>query len=138
MTSAPRPRPTRPDYEQPYWEAARRHELLLQRCTRCQQLRYPFSPVCPDCLTEDADWIPASGRGSLCSWITFRQAFQPYFSDKVPYVVALVDLEEGPRLHANLVGADPATLAIGQPVEVTFEDVDDELSLPQFKPAGAR
>jgi len=133
MTDAPRPLPTRPEYEDPYWEGARQHELRLQRCASCQALRYPFSPVCPECLSDETDWFAASGRGTLCSWVTFQQAFQPYFQDKLPYVVGLVDLAEGPRLATNIVETPLDALEIGLPVEVVFEQVTDDVTLPQFR-----
>jgi uncharacterized OB-fold protein len=133
---AHRPLPSRPEYEDPYWEGARKRELRLQRCARCDLLRYPFSPVCTECLCEEATWIKASGRGTLCSWTIYHQSFQPYFADKVPYVVGLVDLEEGPRLTTNIVETPFDALEIGLPVEVVFETVDDEVTLPQFKLRG--
>lgn len=133
MTDAPRPLPTRPEYEDPYWESARLHELRLQRCGACSLIRYPFSPVCPECFSEEIDWFQASGSGTLASWVTFHQAFAPYFASRLLYVVGLVDLPEGPRLAANIVETPLDALEIGMPVEVTFEHVTDEVTLPQFR-----
>jgi uncharacterized OB-fold protein len=137
MVDTHRPLPARPEYEDPYWDGARRYELRLQRCARCDLTRYPLAPVCPHCFSEETTWSKASGRGTLCSWTTYRQSFQPYFADKLPYVVGLVDLEEGPRLTTNIVETSPDDLEIGMAVEVVFERVDDEVTLPQFRPRRA-
>jgi uncharacterized protein len=133
MAIFPRPEPTRSEYEDPYWAGLRQGELRLQRCAHCELLRYPFAPVCPDCFSEDTTWFTASGRGRLASWATFHQAFQPYFRDKVPYVVGLVDLEEGVRLATNIVETPLEALQVGLPLEVVFELVSDDVTLPQFR-----
>ena len=133
----PLPRIT-PD-NRPFWEGARRHELRLQRCEGCGRFRYPPGPVCPGCLSERAEWSRMSGRGAVSSWVVFHKAYFPAFADEIPYAVVQVELEEGPRLTANLVDVPPAEIRIGLPVEVVFDDVTPEISLPRFRrraPAG--
>ena len=119
----------------PYWEAARRHELQLQRCRSCAHWIFYPRAACPQCLSGDLEWRPVSGRGTLH---TFTVAYrgQKGFPLGSPYVIAIVELEEGPRLMTNLVGVepDPARLRIGMPVEVVFEDVSAEIALPRFQP----
>ncbi len=119
----------------PFWEAARRHELSLQRCRACA--RWVFYPraVCPHCLADDLEWLRASGRGTLHTFTVVYRG-QRGFSLPAPYVIAIVELEEGPRLMTNLVGvaADPTQIRIGMPVEIAFEDVLPEVALPRFRP----
>ena len=129
------PLPVVPDYERPYWEGARRGELLLQQCAACSKIRTPMSPICPDCLSEDTTWVPASGRGTVESWIVYRQAFHAGFLDALPYNVAWVALEEGPRVTSNIVGVELDELRAGMAVEVVFEELNDEITLPRFRPA---
>jgi uncharacterized protein len=122
----------------PFWEAARRHELSLQRCRECD--RYIFYPraACPHCLAGDLEWRRVSGRGTLHTFTVVHRG-QKGFPLGPPYVIAVVELAEGPRLMTNLVGIepDPAKIRIGLPVEVVFEDVTADVSLPRFRPAAA-
>jgi uncharacterized OB-fold protein len=120
-----------------YWAALKNHELRLQRCNECGTLRYPASPVCYQCMsTAEATWEKLSGRGTLTSWIVVERATgNPAWSEDVPYVVAYVDLDEGPRLTTNIVEADPYALAAGMRVEVVFDDVTPEVTLAKFRPA---
>jgi uncharacterized OB-fold protein len=92
--------------------------------------------VCPNCLASEAQWQPMSGRGQVFSFVVFHRAYHPAWEGKVPYTVALIELDEGPVMLSNVVGVDPAKLAVGLPVAVAFEAVDDSLSIPVFKPAG--
>lgn len=121
----------------PYWNGCKDHRLLLQRCDACASFRFPAGPVCPSCNSREARWIPASGRGTVFSWIVVRHPVpaEVYGSD-VPYTVALIDLEEGVRMASNVVGCEPEALRAGMPVSVHFEDVTPEISLPRFKPIG--
>lgn len=130
-----RPLPV-PDHDtRPYWEAARRHELLIQRCRACgQHYFYPRSH-CPHCLSDQTEWLRASGRGTVYSFTVTHRAPHPGFADRVPYTVALIELAEGPRIMSNVVGCPPDDVRIGMPVEVDFEDVTPEVSLPVFRPA---
>ena len=127
----PLPRIT-PD-NRPFWEAARRHELRLQRCDACGRFRYPPGPMCPDCLSERFEWRRVSGRGTISSWVVFHRVYFPAFADDAPYAVVQVELEEGPRLISNLVSSPGEKINIGMPVEVVFDDVTPELSLPRFR-----
>jgi uncharacterized OB-fold protein len=117
----------------PFWEAARRHQLALQRCADCGRFRYPPGPVCPECLSEDAAWVPVSGRGTVSTFVVFHKRYFPAFAADIPYNVVQVQLEEGPRLTANLVDVPNEQIAVGLPVEVVFDDVTREVSLPRFR-----
>lgn len=120
-----------------YWEGARRHELLLQQCDSCQRFRFYPRSLCPYCFSEKFEWRKSAGLGSVYSFTVIHRAPFPAFREKVPYVLALIELSEGVRMMTNIVGCDPSTVEIGMPVEVTFEDVTEEITLPQFKPLPA-
>jgi uncharacterized OB-fold protein len=126
---------TTPDTEG-FWNGVRDHKLLIQRCTGCQALRHPPRPMCPRCNALAWDTIESSGRGEVYSYVMPRHPPFPWFEGT--YIVVLVALEEGIRLVSNLCEIDPGDVTIGMPVEVFFEHFDDDLVLPQFRPAGRR
>lgn len=119
-----------------YWQAARRHELLLQQCSDCERFRFYPRSVCPHCLSDKFRWRPSSGRGRVYSFTIIHRAPTPAFRDQVPYVLALIDLDEGVRMMSNVIDCDPGVVRIGLRVEVIFADVTPEISLPKFKPSG--
>lgn len=119
----------------PFWEAARRHELCLPRCLECGYVWYPLGPLCPQCLSERCEWQRLTGRGKISSWVVFHKAYFPAFADDIPYPVVQVELEEGPRLTSSLVGVPNDAIKVGMPVEVVFDDVTPEISLPRFRRA---
>jgi uncharacterized OB-fold protein len=121
----------------PFWEAARQHELRIQRCPDCGYYRYPPAPRCPECLAVNDDWVRVSGRGKIWSFNVYHHLFAKSFADDLPYNTALVELDEGPRLITNIVGIPNDQLRIDLPVEVWFEDVTDEVALVKFKPAAS-
>ncbi len=128
----PLPRPT--EDSAAYWESAHRGELRMQRCSECGHVRFPPALLCPCCLSEAAAWIQLSGRGTVFSWIVVHQSQHPAFNADAPYNVTIVELEEGPRLHTNLIGCNNDDIRIGMPVEVVFDKVNDEVTLPKFRP----
>jgi uncharacterized OB-fold protein len=118
-----------------YWEAAKHHRLELPRCHACGKFWFPPSQSCPHCLAVDFSWQGVSGRGKVFSFVVFHRVYHPGFEQVVPYVVALVALEEGPRLLTNIVGIAPEKVACEMPVKVVFDDVADGVSVPKFAPA---
>jgi uncharacterized OB-fold protein len=121
----------------PFWEAARRHELQIQACRACGTYLFFPRALCPRCFAADLEWRRVSGRGTLHTF-TIVERGQRGFPLATPYVLAVVELAEGPRMMTNLVGIepDPAKIRIGMPVEVVFDDVTPEVTLPRFRPAG--
>ena len=121
----------------PFWDAAKRHELVLPRCRPCGAFFYYPRGACPRCLSADLEWLPVSGRGTLHTFTVVARG-QKGFPLGPAYVLAIVELEEGPRMMTNLVDVapDPATIRIGMPVEVVFQDATPEIALPRFRPAG--
>jgi hypothetical protein len=126
------PRPT--PVTAPFWEATRDHRLLLQRCQRGHVFYYPRSH-CPECLSNQLEWIEASGRGRLYSYTVARRPQSPEFAADVPYIIAAITLDEGPRMTSLLVEADPEKVAIEGRVEVAWDDLSNGLALPYFRPA---
>jgi uncharacterized OB-fold protein len=117
-----------------FWEGCKRHEFLLQQCADCMKIN-TYSPriLCPNCLSTNLKWIKASGKGKIYSF-TVVMAHPPVsFIDDVPYVVAVIKLEEGPRMISNIVECKPDGLSCDMDVEVVFEDVTEEFALPKFR-----
>ena len=130
-----RPRPALTQDNSFFFEGARQHKLLIQRCAECGTLRHPPRPSCANCRSFDWDTVTASGRGTIYSYVVNHYPKVPAFD--YPLVVALVELEEGTRLVANVSGITPDTVAIGTAVQVGFEAFDDVLTLPVFRPVVA-
>jgi len=117
-----------------WWEALARHELFVQRCRDCGTLRLPPRAVCTKCLSSAVEWKRASGRGTVYSYTVTHQNQAPGFRETLPYVLAIVELAEGPRLMTNVVECPPDQVTIGMPVEVVFDDVTPETTLAKFRP----
>ena len=138
MTDKPKAAPIRPainDVNRPFWDGCRSGQLKVQRCSDCGRLRYPASVVCPECLGSGAEWQPVSGKGQVFSFVVFHRGYHPAWEGKVPYNVALIELDEGPIMLSNVVEVDNAKLEVGLPVRAAFDAMDDSLAIPVFKPA---
>jgi len=119
-----------------FWAGAREGELRIQRCAECGELRHPPGPMCPRCHATKRDHVTAEGRGVVHSYVVHHHPPVPGLTP--PYVVALVELDEGVRMVGNLLGCPPEDAYVGMPVELEFQRMDDELTLPQWRPAGTR
>jgi uncharacterized OB-fold protein len=131
--SKPIPAPTHET--RPYWEGCKRHELRIQQCGACGQHQFYPRLYCSKCFSERVEWVHASGRATVTTFTIVRRPVSPAFKDDMPYVVALVTLEEGPSMMTNIVGCVPEKVTIGMPVAVTFEDWTEEISIAKFRPA---
>ena len=127
-----RPAPGISDDTRFFWDGVREGRLLIQRCSGCGRLRHPPGPVCPHCHSFEWDTVQSSGRGTVYSFVVMHYPEVPPFEHPNP--IGLIELEEGTRLVAQLVGLKPEEVRIGQPVQVEFNCVDGELVLPQFRP----
>lgn len=132
----PKPLPEPSDLTRPFWDACRRHELRIQRCRACGALLHYPKVMCPNDQTMEFDWALMSGRGTVHSFVGAYRAFHPGFQADVPYTIAIIALDEGPRMMSN-VTLPPADVTVGMKVEVVFEDAGDAIALPKFRPAGA-
>jgi len=127
------PQPTR--ITQPFWDAARKRVLHIQRCDDCK--RHVFYPraLCPHCGSAALGWVEASGRGTIYTFTVARKPTLPTFT--CPYVIAIVELAEGPHVTTNIVECDPDEVRVGDPVEAVFQEADDKITLVHFRPARA-
>ena len=132
----PVPRVT-PD-NQPFWDGCRAQTLTLPYCEECERAFLPASPVCPWCFGERIEWRPASGRGKVSTFVVVHQKWFPAFAGEIPYNVVQVELEEGPRITSNLVDIANEDIRVDLPVEVVFDDVSDDITLPRFRPRRPR
>lgn len=132
----PRPLPHPSALTRPFWDGARRGRLMVQRCHACSAHIFYPRYLCPVCGCPDLRWVDASGRATVFTYTVARRPTHPAFADRVPYVIAVVELEEGPKLTTNIVDVDPDTVAIGLEVEAMFEDVG-EITLVNFRPVRA-
>ena len=130
-----KPKPRAAPESLPYWQAAREHRLALPKCEACQQFWFPPSRTCPHCLSTRFSFETVSGKGKIYSFVTFHRVYRPAFEHDVPYVVALVELDEGPRLLTNILGVAYDQVTCDMRVEVVFDDFDSEISIPKFRPA---
>ncbi len=136
--SMPRPRtdlPTIEDDTRPFWDAAADGRFLLRRCNSCGAVHHYPRPFCPSCWSDDVAWIEASGQATLYTWSTVHMNDLPPFAERLPYIAAVVDLAEGPRVMTNLVDCDDTELTIGMALEVRYRALDDSITAPVFAPA---
>ena len=137
MADYNKPLPVINDLNRPHWEGARNHEFLIQRCTHCGHLSFPPMPNCDNCLSTDLEWVRADGKGTVFSYIVYHQGWLPGYKDEIPYNVAIIELSEGVRLINNVVGIPNEKIEVGMPVQVTFEDINSDITIPKFKPVNA-
>lgn len=133
VTTYAKPRPAIEPDNAPFWQGCREHRLLLPTCRACGKAHLPPGPVCPFCFADEIEWRSASGRGRISTWTRVHKAWFPAFADEVPYNVVQVELDEGPRLTSQLVGAARAPIAIGARVEAVFKEVDADLTVHGFR-----
>ena len=121
------------ELDMPFWRACVDEQFLVHRCDLCGRAYWPAS--C--CITHGATamrWVEGSGRGVVHTFTVYHHAYDPTFADRLPYVIAVITLDEGPFFHTDIVECDPAAVVVGMPVEVVYERVDDEWTIPHFKP----
>jgi uncharacterized OB-fold protein len=132
----PAPAPVVNPETKPFWDATAEGKLLLKRCLDCDSpIWYPRA-FCPECSSLRTEWFEASGRGTVYSY-TVNHRTEGAYKEAAPLVLAYVELEEGPRMMTNIVGAADSELAIGLPVQVVFHDTGEGTALPRFRPADA-
>jgi uncharacterized protein len=127
-----RPLPAIDDVNREYWEGCARHELLAQRCDRCERLRFPPRPMCPHCSSLGSLWTRLSGEARVVTWTICHPPVLPAFESQVPYAVVLVELAEGLRMISSLVDCPPEEIQAGMAVDVVFDAVSDDVTLPRF------
>jgi uncharacterized OB-fold protein len=118
----------------PWWEAAQRHELYIQKCRDCGDLRFHPRALCPSCLSSNTEWVRSRGRGKVYTFTVTNQNATAGFRDSLPYVLAWVELDEGVKMLTNIVDCPANQLRIDLPVEAVFEDVTPDVTLVKFRP----
>ncbi len=132
-----KPAPIVNDWARTFWEAAKERRLVIQRCKECgKHIFYPRI-ACPHCFSDNVEWVDASGKGTVYSYTVVESNAPSAFINDIPYVVAVVRLAEGVQMLTNIVGCHPEEVRCDMPVEVTFERLDNEFTLPKFKPEKA-
>ena len=130
-----KPLPPVLELTKPFWDGCREGILQIQFCNICDQPWFPPAEACPRCLQDDWEWRPISGHGTVWSWIRMWQKYFPGWSpDEYPYTVALIKLEEGPYMYSTLVEIEDKDVTCDLAVEVDFRKVNDEITLPVFRP----
>ncbi len=135
MSEYTKPLPAPSAVSQPFWDGLRDGELRIQRCEECSKHVFYPRTVCPYCLSDRLGWVTASGRGTLYSFTVVRRAMNPAFQPDVPYVYAIVELAEGPRVTTNVVNCDMEALRVDMPVKALYDNVTPEAALLKFEPA---
>lgn len=135
MTEYNKPLPLSGPITEEFWRAAKNHELHLQQCRDCQEYIFYPRELCPGCLSSDLNWVKVSGRGKVYSYTVVRQALHPAFKEDVPYILAIIELEEGPHLTSNVVDCEIEDIRVDMPVTAVFDDVTPEITLVKFRPA---
>ena len=135
MTDYLKPLPNIDADNEDFWKGANEHRFLLHQCQNCKTYYYP-AIECTTCeeMAPPMKWVESSGRGELFTWIVMHRQYHEGFADDLPYNVALVKLEEGPYYLTNVVDCDNQELRQGMPLEVTFDDVTNDVTLPRFRP----
>ena len=127
-----------PDAEQqPYWDGARDGKLLIKRCATCGKAHFYPRPFCPHCWSDEVEWVEASGRATLYTWSVVHRNDLPPFPDWIPYVAAIAELEEGPRMMTNVVDCDFDRLEMGMALEAVFHPTSEDVTIVQFRPASS-
>ena len=134
-----KPLPAITNEAKPFWDAAAQQKLTIQRCQSCRAWVWTPRPLCNECGSDKVEWTPMSGKGEVYSFTVIRQvvgrAASKSFEPDIPYVIAWVDLEEGPRLITNIIGCPVDEVKLGMKVAVQFEQASEKIWLPKFKPA---
>ncbi|MEE9199759.1 MAG: Zn-ribbon domain-containing OB-fold protein [Dehalococcoidia bacterium] len=134
MTEYRKPIPIVDAVSRPFWRGTRRREILVQKCRDCDQLIYYPRPLCTKCFGDNLDWIRCSGFGKVYNFTVTHQSVIQGFDEDLPYVFAIIELDEGVKVSSNIVDCQPENVKIGMPVEVVFETINEEITLPKFRP----
>lgn len=135
MSDYRKPIPVASIESKPYWEGLRQHRLMTPRCESCGRHWFPPSRLCPHCGSDRSAWADVSGRGKVYSFVIYHRVYHPGFADETPYVVAVIELDEGPRMISNVTGVAPDAVVCNMTVQVSFEDITETATIPKFRPA---
>ncbi|HCG91595.1 MAG TPA: hypothetical protein DEZ08_07140 [Dehalococcoidia bacterium] len=134
MAEWKKPLPTISGETKPFWDSCRKGELIIQQCSNCNEYQFYPRGICSNCWTNDVKWIHSTGKGKVWTYTVTYQNRTPGFAEDVPYVLALVELEEGVKMFTNIIACDPKEVRIGMEVEVTFVKANNFITIPYFQP----
>ena len=137
MSEYRKPIPVPSSESQPYWSGLHERKLLMPHCNDCGKYWFPPSLLCPRCNSGNWSWTETSGHGRIYSFVIYHRVYDPSFAQDVPYAVAIIELDEGPRMYGNVVGVPPDQLVCDMRVEIVYEKITEEITLPKFKPVTA-
>lgn len=137
QTTYKKPLPVMEGTSGEFYKHCRNHELRFQRCTKCGKWRHVPRDMCAECGSWEWEWAKSNGRGKVFTWTVVNLPMHPAFAEEVPYAITLIELEEGPRIVSRVVDVAPQDIRMDMPVELFFEDVTPEISLPKFRLAKA-
>ena len=137
MDTPQKPVPIVNPWAKPFWEAARKEKLIIQKCQDCNNHIFYPRIACPHCFSDKVEWVEASGKGTVYSYTVVTNNAPSAFIADMPFVIAIVKLEEGVQMLSNIIKCNPDDVVCDMPVEVTFEKLDEEFTLPKFRPATA-
>lgn len=120
-----------------WWDSCRAHKLMIQQCSQCGEFQFYPRIICSSCMGNQIEWVQSSGLGKVLTFTVCRVPVSAAYAPEVPYVVALVQLDEGPRMMSNILEIDPESVVSGMRVEVIFQTWSDEITMPQFRPVSA-
>ncbi len=130
-----KPLPHIDEESRPWWEAAQRHDLYIQKCRDCGDLRFHPRALCTSCMSARTEWVRCKGTGKIYTFTVTNQNQAGGFRDSLPYIMAWVEVDEGLKMLTNIVDCPPEQVKIGMPVEAVFDDVTPEVTLVKFRPA---
>ena len=119
----------------PYWDSCKRGDLVIQKCDDCGEYQFYPRGICSNCLSNNIQWVKSTGKGTVWTYTVTYQNRTLGFAQDVPYILALVELDEGVKMFTNIVECEPSNVQIGMSVEVTFVQANNQISVPYFKPA---
>jgi uncharacterized OB-fold protein len=136
METPAKPVPKIDPWVQPFWDGTRDNRLMIQQCTKCDQHIFYPRIACPFCAADEPRWVEAGGRGRIYSYTVVENNAPSAFIADMPYVIAVIELDEGVRMLSNVIGCEASELDCELPVEVVFEKLNEEITLPKFRLAG--
>ena len=134
MSDYAKPLPIPSPETEPFWAGTKKHLLKIQKCNECGETWFPPATLCPNCGSRNHRWIDAAGKGKILSFVTYHRLYHKGWEGELPYVVAIVELVEGARMLANIVDIEANDVACDMSVQVKFDDVTDEVTIPKFQP----
>lgn len=129
-----KPLPAPDEETKPFWDYCKQRLLCMQKCVDCGHIRYPPSLLCPKCHSKDTEWTVLTGKGKVYTYVVFHFVYHPAFAKEIPYTVASIELNEGPRIVSRLADIKPEDVEIDMPVKVAWEKMSDDFTIPVFKP----